>query len=388
MPPLLSRVRLSLPHLDTTATAKNLIIPLSFILPISVLHLLNPDTFQWTWKGRAPYLFFLWLFCLELIMAWEKLPKKIIGSLRWRKTLAVAAAVAAPTAYVITVSVFGLNQWIVEIGKILGAGQYGETFLKENWPISFEYLLLTALFTASIQLTYGIKGLKRFVVSLFFLGATGSFYMIDTFYPYATLKALQSFVPFTASSAALVLDWMGYGTRLFFLSDGTVLVLVAGPHGGAAWGINWPCAGIHSLLIYTLVILLFLKGAPFSPQRKAIYASIPRKLKLMAKIRGISSLLEHKTIHTATMAAERLVVNVLRMVPIYVIVVIGAVGTFIVNVLRIVSICTIGSEIGSEAGQRFHSYYGELYFIAWITIYLMILLLLSRRIRPRQAETG
>lgn len=229
MPSLLSRVRLYLTHLDTTVVAKNLLIPLSFILPISTLYLLHPNSFQLTWKGRAPYLLFLWLFFLELLMAWEKISKKISGYLKWKKTLTVVITMATPTVYVIAVSVFGLSHWIVEIGELLGAGRYGKWFLQDSWPLSLEYLLFTAFFTAFIQLIYGINGLKRFLVSLFFLGATGSFYMIDTFYPYGTLKALQSFVPFTASSAALVLGWMGYGTRLFLRPDGNVLMVVGGP---------------------------------------------------------------------------------------------------------------------------------------------------------------
>ena len=390
MPSLLSRVKLYLTHLDTTAVAKNLTIPLSFILPISILYLLHPNSFQLTWKGRTLYLFFLWLFFLELLMGWEKLSKKNFCSLREKKTLAVAATMIAPTAYVIAVSMFGLSDVIVEIGRLLGLPPFGyaESFLTHHWPLSLEYLVFTALFTASIQLTHGINGLKRFLICLFFLGATGSFYMIDTFYPYTTLTALQSLVPFTASSAVRVLGWMGYGAELIFFPDGLVLMLVAGPHGGAAWYINWPCAGIHSLLIYTFVILLFIKDAPFSPQRKVIYASIPKKLKFMAKSKGTSSLFERKIIRTAITAAKTLFVNVLRMVPIYIIVVIGAVGTFIVNVLRIVSISIIGSKIGRDAGQLFHSNYGQLYFIVWITIYLLILLLLSRRIQPRLLIQG
>lgn len=295
---------------------------------------------------------------------------------------------ATPTTCVITAFILGLNPEIIEVGKLLGAGQYGEWFLKNSWPLSLEYLLLTFFFTASIQLMYGIKGLKQFLVSLFFLGATGTFYMIDTFYPYGTITALQSFVPFTAYSATLVLDWMGYGTLLLSGPYGAVHMLIAGPHGGAHWYLYWPSAGIHSVIIYTLVILLFIKKAPFSSQRKILYASIPRRLKFMAKNNKTSSLLERKLVHTAITAAETFFVNFLRMIPIYVIVVIGAVGTLIANILRIVYISTIGSKIGSEAAQLFHSYYGELYFIAWILIYLTTLLLLSHRIWTRLAETG
>ena len=68
-------------------------------------------------------------------------------------------------------------------------------------------------------------------------------------------------------------------------------------------------------------------------------------------------------------AGEKFVVNFFRMVPIYIIVGIGAVGTFMVNVLRIVTICIIGTNIGEEAMNLFHSYFGELFFIAWIMTY-------------------
>jgi len=382
MPSLLSRLRLSVAHLDAIATAKNSIVLLSFILPISILYLLNPNSFQLTWKGRAPYFLFLLFFFIELLMAREKLPKKIFGSIKRKNALAIAATTAAPTIYVISVSFLGMNSNIQELGRLVGAT------LLEHWPISFEYLLFMVFFTTSIQLIYGIKGLKRFLVSLFFLGATGFFYMIDTFYPYGTITALQSFVPSTASSATLVLGWMSYGTLLLSGPDGAVHMLIAGPHGGGHWYTYWPSAGIHSLLIYTLVILFFIKKAPFSPQWKVIYASIPRKLRFIAKNKRISFLLEHRIIHTAIMATETLFIDVLRQVPLCLMLVIGAVGTFIANVLRIVTICTIGSKIGSDAAQLFHNYYGELYFIAWIIIYLIILLLLERKIYIRLEETG
>ena len=57
------------------------------------------------------------------------------------------------------------------------------------------------------------------------------------------------------------------------------------------------------------------------------------------------------------------------MAPIYTIVVIGAFGTFIVNVLRIVSIYITGINAGANAAQMFHTYYEELFFIGWILAY-------------------
>lgn len=294
--------------------------------------------------------------------------------------MTVTATIALPITYVIATFVLGLNRKIIAVGKLLGVGRYGEWFLEDSWPLSLEYLLLTFFFTASIHSMYGIKGVKQFLASLFFLGATGTFYMIDTFYPYGTVIVLQSFVPFIAYSTTLVLGWMNYGTLLLSGPEGAVHMLVAGPHGGAHWYLYWPSAGVHSFIIYTLVTLLFIKNSRFSSQRKIIYASIPRRLKFIAKKNKASFLLEHKPIDTAITTAETFFVNFLRMIPLYAIVVIGAVGTFIANILRIVSICTIGSKAGSEAAQLFHSYHGELYFITWVIIYVIALLLLSHKV--------
>ena len=89
------------------------------------------------------------------------------------------------------------------------------------------------------------------------------------------------------------------------------------------------------------------------------------------------------------MTAETFFINLLKMISLYLIITIGATGTFIANVLRIAHISSIGSKIGSEAtNELFHNYYGELYFTSWTIIYLMILLLLSRKIKQDPAKNG
>ena len=369
------------------AAAKALTISLSFFLPIFMLYILEPNSFQSAWKGRGPYIFFLFLFFLELLKDWRKFQKKTRNPLKRTKTLAVAATMVAPTIYVIMVFMFGLNRKIIEVGKLFGIQRYGELFLENFWPLSLEYIFLTVFFAASIQLMYGTNGSKRFAASLCFLGATGSFYMIDTFYPYGTLTTLQSFVPFTISSATSVLDWMSYKTLLRPGPQGAVHLIIGGPTGGADWHFYWPSAGIHSVLIYTLVILLFIKDFPFSFPRKTIYSSVPRKFKLIAKNKAISSLLEHEKIRAVVMYAEIFFINFLRMMPLYAIITIGAAGTFIANVLRIVYISTIGSKIGTEqTTELFHGYYGELCFMSWTITYLLILFLLTRKIGQDSAK--
>ena len=244
-----------------------------------------------------------------------------IDGLRCRRILATATAMAVPTAYVISVSKFGLSYEIVELGKIFGLPA---SALYNHWPLSLEYLVLTAFFTASLLFVYRVDGFKRFSVSLFFIGATGTFYLIDTFYPFGTLTMLQAFVPLTSSFVGLILSWLGYEvlilSRLGKPEDYTYLRIAEG-HSSFEVAIYWPCAGLHSLLIYAFAILLFIKDIKISPKMKLAYVAI------------------------------------------------GAFGTFIVNTLRIASICIIGINAGANAAQMFHTYYGELFFIGWMLAY-------------------
>ena len=298
----------------------NLIIPLSFILPISMLYLSNPSSFELVWKGRAPYLIFLWLLFLELALAWKKLPNEPLR-------ITVIAITTAPT-YLIGVFAFALNDEIMELGKLLGAPylEHGQWIL-ESWALSTEYVVLTICFVVSILLLYNVDSLKFFSVSMFFLGATSCFYMIDTFYPFGLLNTLQGGVPIIASLVVSVLNWMGYRAELLPPSSQSLGMSILKVQGlPKPIGIAWGCAGVQSLFIYTFVILLFIKGAGISLKRKIVYVAI------------------------------------------------GAIGTFFVNLLRIVSICIVGVHMGPDALSMFHEYYGELFFIAWIIAYVMVII--------------
>ena len=368
--------------------SRNLVIPLSFTLPIFTLYLFDPSFFEFTWKGRTPHLIFLWLLFLELALAWGKLAKERSATTSWFKRAIIVVTAAAPIIYVFLLGInqkgeslffSGINQKIVELGNSIGI-PFGRLppkierpwYLQVSWPLSLEYIFFTIFFTASLLLMYGWRGPKRFPVSLFFLGATGAFYMIDTFYPYGTFTFLQALAPATASSTVQVLNWMGYEARISRFYQGMPVLYVAGLPGLPP-AIAWGCAGVQSLFIYTFVILLFLKDFPFSFPRIAMRAYIPKRLKFIFKTKRASFLLECKITRTAIITFEALIVNLVRLVPIYIIIATGAIGTFIVNVLRIVSFCIIGVNTGRPAADIFHKYYGELYFIAWIITYVLII---------------
>jgi thaumarchaeosortase len=293
---------------------------LAFAVPLLWLYFLYPASFELMWKGRTFQLFFVWLIALELILSWESLQANKIDKAMSAKSLAFITALLLPTVYVVLSNYLGLNAAIAN-----SARQSGVTWW-ESMPLSTEYLVFSVLFCLMIFLQFGKKGLKNFSVPAFFLGVVGVLYTIDNIYPYGQFTPFQLLVPTTATLAAAVLSAMGYQTSL--TTSGSMPRLTATdpthPLKTATFDIAWPCAGIESLLIFTVVALLFLKRMPISLKAKIGYFAV------------------------------------------------GAAVTYFINILRIVTIFTI--EMNGGDVSMFHFYYGPLYSIAWIVSYPLIIL--------------
>ena len=326
---------------------RKLLIPFSFIIMVLIVYITDPLSLQETWEGRAFYLFFLWLFALEFILGSRNPKPKTNSSTSWARIIGGFFMLMIPTIYLIEFYMFGLNNTIIEFGKLLGIGQ-GFSVIAQSWliytsfPISLEYIIVAVSIFMGVLLLLDFDGIRQFSVSISLLGLIGVFFMINTFRPYTASfpnflsllspvfpqsgVSIQGFVPFISSIVASAMQRIGYAVQMVVLSDGAVQMLVNG-HG---FLIYWPCAGVYSLFIYTFVILLFLKGFPMS---------------LWGKLGCL---------------------------------VIGAVGTFFVNILRIVSIISITITSGDVTGEYFHNYYGELYFLAWIVLYLFALVFIQR----------
>jgi len=314
----------------------------SFFVPFLILYLLYPKSFEgdpaWegTWQGRFFYLFFLWLVSLEIILNWEKLQTKVFSKLRSIRTFTFIAVFLLPTMYVIVANYGGLN------GMIANMAQQSDVPLGHLLPLSIEYLVFALLFNLIILLEYGTRGLIDFSISESFLVIIGIVYMIDILYPYGRFAPFQFIVPTTAMFAANFLNFMGYQTRLSVATDpyyGSTPLLVVwdSQNRVAGFKIAWPCAGVESLLIYTLTILLFLKRSPIPWKQRIIYF------------------------------------------------VIGALVTYFINILRIVTVFVIA--INGGEWMRFHNIYGQLYSIAWIISYPLIIIgsrILWQKFRSRK----
>lgn len=282
------------------------------------------NTFEILWKGRGFYIFFVWLVILEFILGWEKLRRPPINTFMGFVTI---IAFCLPTIYIIISNYCGLNATIVN-----WAIQNG---IEDAWfmPLSIEHLALAGLFTLAILLQHGVNGLRNIVISPVFLATIGILFMIDNIWKYGKFTPLQILVPVTATLAANVLGLMGYGTSMIFIENeeyGSLPILsVMNSQGkNASFAIAWPCSGIESLLIYTLMILLFLKNSMIPLKHRIFYF------------------------------------------------VFGAVITFFINVFRIATIFVIASNTGTNSIQvhRFHDYYGWLFSLTWIVLYPLIVI--------------
>jgi thaumarchaeosortase len=302
---------------------------LAFGVPMALLFILNPAdpylqvsvqaSFQLMWKGRTFQLFFVWLVALEFILSWDTFIPKI-NKQNAAKLAAFSVALLLPTIYVISEYYLGLN------GAIANWSQQNGVAFYDTMPLSVEYLVFSVLFCSIVLFYFGKKGLAGLALPGIFVGLVGIIYTIDNVFPYGEFTPFQILVPTTATLAAKTLNWLGCVTSMTMV-NGMPTLQATGPLGTAKFSIAWPCAGIESFLIFTAVVLLFLQQMHISWKAKAGYF------------------------------------------------VAGAVVTYFINVLRIVTIFNIGMQYGvnSSQVQMFHFYYGPLYSIMWIVSYPLII---------------
>jgi exosortase/archaeosortase family protein len=148
----------------------------------------------------------------------------------------------------------------------------------------------------------------------------------------------------TAATAAALFDILGYKVNLMYPyhSGGSLLPRLSVGLGGksASVAIAWACAGVYSLLLYVLVMLIFFRRINISSFRKVSYFTI------------------------------------------------GLFGTFFANVLRVYSIIIVDLQYGQAAGTVFHNSYGELFGFAWIFLFILLIVCIERFMLVERTREG
>lgn len=308
---------------------------MSFIPPFLILYLIDPPSFSVMYPGRTAYIFFLWLSFLEITIFREKIQKRKVTESKFSGTCVTFSLFLLPTLYLLVyiaiAKYFGIEQ-------ILSISTYPSSPLARQmyFALSLEYIIFAVIFALVVLLAYNTKGLIGLQTPAFFLGTIGLVFLVDWSYPGGYFTPFQVLVKPTATVATTILNTMGYETYLFDVVDSTYGPLsymrVYDPQRGglANFSIAWPCAGVESLLLYVLTILVFLQTLPASKRQKGIYFTA------------------------------------------------GFVVTYLVNVLRIVTIFLIALNNGDV--WVFHNYYGWMYSVSWIVFYPLIIIGLQQLI--------
>jgi thaumarchaeosortase len=191
----------------------------------------------------------------------------------------------------------------------------------------FGYALYCLLATA---LLYSAQSTLLMATPVIYLVGSGILDLMDAYFPQDSLAFLQVWVYLIWNVVVFLLSLMGFhanvpsGTAVSppsLMLQGNRLSLW-GYKGYIGLAIYWPSSGVVSMIVYSLVILVLMVKLDAPRKRKIVYA------------------------------------------------VIGAVGTYFVNVIRITLIVLYVTYISLDF-EAFHASIGEVLFIIWIFLYLL-----------------
>jgi len=247
-------------------------------------------------------------------MAFKPSPKTYIGTM---------VCLLGAFTYYWAVSLGGFSDYILQSGENLNLP---EPF---NWPWVVDYCVFATYFVGITASFFGFRGVKRFPISILYVLGMMLLLLLDVLFPYSSLVILQALVPTILYFLTFLLEIVGVP---FMIAQGYIL-LIWGKEGLLSLAIYWPCAGIHSMLIYLLVIAVVMIKLEAPRMRKLVYVTS------------------------------------------------GAVGTFFVNILRLFLVCYYGAFISRDV-WLFHKTIGEILFLSWIVLFIVAIIIIERRLAP------
>ena len=298
-----------------------MIVTLVLIAPIMFTLIAYPDTFYLSWNvGRGGFLFAMVFIAAEVIGSNQKINRKkfylIIGLLN----LAVG--------YFIAIEELGLKE------SIRAAAPIYNVQIQESWTLMWDFIIMVLYVSICLSILYGKKGYKIAPAGLVFLSGIVVILSLDAFFPKDTLGPLQYIVPMYLQIDQGVIRLMDLGPDGPLVTARDNMLTLNGLQGSMNLIVFWPSAGVHSMIIYSLIMLIFF-----------LKMRIPLKRKLTYFI-------------------------------------IGTIGTAVINVIRILSLSLFALIVSANpiSWQSFHSISGEIIFIPWLFIYVYSVLFLENRL--------
>ena len=274
-----------------------------------------PDSFSLSWnQGRGGFLFALAFIVAELVGLKLVIPKK--------RLLAVVPLAALMIAYLVSLE-FGLRDYIISV-----APNYNVQLIF-SWTWMWDFIVLAIFLVATMSILFGKKWVRIAPAGPIFIAGSAVILSLDAFFPYDTLGPLQYVVPYLVQTNA----WLINALDLGMASARDNIMFLRGDHGPFALQVFWPSAGVHSVIIFSLVMMAFLFKMNIPPKRKAMYF------------------------------------------------VLGIVGTISVNMIRIFSLSIFALKVSTNVVEfeEFHSVAGEIMFLPWLFIFLLIVTYVETR---------
>ncbi len=303
---------------------KNLIIGIATIAsPIIFALVAFPDSFSLSWnQGRGGFLFALVFVVAELIGL------KIIISKK--RLIAVIPLAIMVIAYIIGLE-YGLRDYI------LSSAEQFNVQLIHSWTWMWDFIVLDIFVIVVLSIFFGRRWIRIAPAGPIFLGGSAIILSLDAFFPYDSLGPLQYVVPYLVQTNVWLVNALDLGTA----TARDNLMFLKGDFGPMVLQVFWPSAGVHSIIIYSLVMGAFLLKMNIPRNRKAVYFGL------------------------------------------------GIAGTIGVNMIRIFSLSWYALKVTTDAKQweEFHSVAGEIMFLPWLFIFLLIVILIeTKRLKKLESE--
>tara|TARA_B110001454_G_C12687939_1_gene421043 strand:- start:615 stop:1541 length:927 start_codon:yes stop_codon:yes gene_type:complete len=303
---------------------KNTILSMLLIAsPILFVLAAYPDSFSMSWnQGRGGFLFGLAFIVAEIIGI------KFIVSKR-RLIFGIPLAVATIIYFVLLD--FGLHDYIINAAPAFNVQ------LIYSWEWFWDFLVITIFAISASILMFGKKWIRIVIAGPVFLGGSAIILSLDAFFPYDTLGPLQYFVPHLVQTNVWIINAFDLGVA----TARDNLMFLRGDHGPFALQVFWPSAGVHSVVIYSLVMMAFLLKMNIKQNRKFMYFGL------------------------------------------------GILGTIIINMIRIFSLSVFALKVSTNPVEfeEYHSVAGEIMFLPWLFAFLLVVTVIeTKRMKKKEAS--
>lgn len=291
--------------------------------PILFAMIAYPDSIAWSWnEGRGGYLFALVFVVAELVGLKIVISKK--------RLLAVLPLALITISYLVLLE-NGLREYIID------SAQAFDVQLIYSWTWMWDFVVMAIFLVVALSIFFGKRWIRIAPAGPIFLTGTAIILSLDAFFPYDTLGPLQYIVPYFVQANVWVITVLDLGTAV---ARDNVMFL-RGDHGSMALQVFWPSAGVHSIIIFSLVIGAFMLKMNIPRGRKSIYF------------------------------------------------VLGIIGTICVNLIRIFSLSWYALKVTTDpvAWEEYHKIAGEIMFLPWLFVFIFIVILIeSRRLKKLESK--